>query len=97
MKTQKVEASIIQRKKLEFEISIDNESNKVLGDAFVFKGYSPEDAISKIVTQFDLLGISAKVSVVKVEATSLMSKQDTFYKAYKDSGGAMPLSIYLEG
>lgn len=90
-----IKASVLHHKRT-FEVTLDKESNRLLGDAFVYSGPTEAYALDVLRKHMKERGVVADIEVVE-RAGSGCSAQESAYLDYRAKGGDLPLSIYLEG
>lgn len=92
---QTLKASVLHHKR-NFEITLDKESNRLLGDALVYSGPTEAYALDVLRKVMKERGVVANIEIVG-RTGSGCSAQEATYLDYRAKGGDMPLSIYLEG
>ena len=90
-----IKASVLCRKN-RYEVTLDRDSNQLLGDPLMFTGHTEVVALDALQSYVADQGLATEIVVVKRQGLE-HSAQEGAYLAYRSKGGDMPLSIYLEG
>lgn len=77
-----------------FELALDKEGNKFIGEALIWKGGSEAYCIALLEEYLEKGGMDATIIVLESTGSGI-SMQEESYIAYKKNGGVLPLSIYL--